>query len=228
MAVGKGSVRVYIEAGTKRTFAAALDWPGWARSGRDEGAALAALSAYGPRYARAVRPARPGFSAPGDLSSLVVVERLKGNATTDYGAPGAWPAFDGEPLSKEDLRRQLALLRAAWRTFDEALDAARGKALSTGPRGGGRDLASIVLHTLEAEQAYLGRLGWPAGPLPPDPEKAHARLRAEIVAGLEASARGEIPATGPRGGRRWSARTFVRRAGWHALDHAWEIEDRSA
>ena len=36
-----------------------------------------------------------------------------------------------------------------------------------------------------------------------------------------------IPA-GPRGGKRWSARYFVRRAAWHVLDHAWEIEDRSS
>jgi hypothetical protein len=43
---------------------------------------------------------------------------------------------------------------------------------------------------------------------------------------LEASARGEIPARGPRGGRRWSPRYFVRRATWHILDHVWEIEDR--
>jgi hypothetical protein len=25
----------------------------------------------------------------------------------------------------------------------------------------------------------------------------------------------------------WSPRYFVRRSAWHALDHAWEIEDRS-
>jgi hypothetical protein len=26
----------------------------------------------------------------------------------------------------------------------------------------------------------------------------------------------------------WTPRYFVRRAAWHALDHAWEIEDRSS
>ena len=46
------------------------------------------------------------------------------------------------------------------------------------------------------------------------------------ISGMRASAAGEIPAVGPRGGRRWSARYFVRRAAWHVLDHAWEIEDR--
>ena len=165
MAVGKGSVRVYIEAGTKRTFAAAFDWPGWARSGRDEVAALSALLAYGPRYARAIRPAGVlGLPHPAISPSFVVIERLKGSATTDYGAPGAMPALDGRPLPKEELRRQLALLRAeAWRTFDAAVGAARGKTLSTGPRGGGRDLASIVLHTLEAEAGLPGASGVEGG-----------------------------------------------------------------
>jgi hypothetical protein len=37
-----------------------------------------------------------------------------------------------------------------------------------------------------------------------------------------------VPAVGPRGGQRWSPRRFVRRAAWHILDHAWEIEDRGA
>jgi hypothetical protein len=36
---------VYVETGAKRTFAGAVDWPGWCRSGRDEEAAIEALSA---------------------------------------------------------------------------------------------------------------------------------------------------------------------------------------
>jgi hypothetical protein len=51
--------------------------------------------------------------------------------------------------------------------------------------------------------------------------------RAAALDGIAASARGEIPAKGPRGGTRWTPRTFIRRSAWHWLDHAWEIEDRS-
>ena len=40
------------------------------------------------------------------------------------------------------------------------------------------------------------------------------------------AASGEMPERGPRGGVLWKPRYFVRRAAWHALDHAWEIEDR--
>jgi hypothetical protein len=42
-----------------------------------------------------------------------------------------------------------------------------------------------------------------------------------------ASVDGKIAARGPRGGTRWKPRFFVRRLLWHALDHLWEIEDRS-
>src|SRR3989304_5376192 len=59
-------VEVYIEVGAKRTFAAAMDWPGWTRSGRDEAAALQALADYGPRFAPAIAPARRGVPPPPD------------------------------------------------------------------------------------------------------------------------------------------------------------------
>jgi hypothetical protein len=31
----------------------------------------------------------------------------------------------------------------------------------------------------------------------------------------------------PLAGRRWTARYAASRIAWHALDHAWEMEDRS-
>ena len=31
----------------------------------------------------------------------------------------------------------------------------------------------------------------------------------------------------PLADRRWTARYAARRIAWHALDHAWEIEDRT-
>jgi len=225
---GSDALQLYVEVGTKRVFAAALNWPGWARSGRDEAAALAALLAYAPRYALAVRPARLGFKTPKDGSQVAVVERLKGDATTDFGAPGAVPSLDSEPLEAKELVRQRALWEAAWQTFNDVIASARGKVLATGPRGGGRNLTKIVLHAVEAESAYLGKLGWKLAPLPPDPGEALDRLRHETRLALEAAGRGEIAETGPRGGKRWSARTFIRRSVWHALDHAWEIEDRIA
>ena len=40
------TLRVYLEEGAKRTFAVALDWPGWARSGKGAEAAVDVLEAY--------------------------------------------------------------------------------------------------------------------------------------------------------------------------------------
>ena len=216
-------IDVYIEAGTRRVFAAALDWPGWARSGRDERAALEALLASAPRYGQVVSHARLGFVAPREMADLRVTERLPGDATTDFGAPGAVPKRDTMPVSDADLRRLLAIIGAAWRAFDDAARRARGKLLATGPRGGGRALDAIATHVREAEAGYLAALGWKlaAG------ATAEAS-RAAVRDGLAASVRGEIPAKGPRGGARTRPRVFARRLAWHALDHAWEIEDRQA
>ncbi len=58
---------VFIESGRRRTFASALDWPGWARRGTTEELAVQALADYLPRYLVIVRLA--GLPAPaGDLA----------------------------------------------------------------------------------------------------------------------------------------------------------------
>ena len=204
------SVAVYLEAGKKRTFAAALDWPGWCRQGRNETEALAALLAYGPQYASILAGTGLGFAAPKDLASFVVVERLPGTATTDFGAPGVAPAVDHErSCDAATLRRFEKILSAGWQAFDQAVEFARGKTLATGPRGGGRSLEAIVSHVIEADAGYLSAVGWKA-PKAAEPHQRLAATREAILAALKASATGEIPPKGPRGGVRWTARYFYR------------------
>jgi hypothetical protein len=220
-------IDVYLEVGKKRIFAGAIAWPGWCRSGRDETSTLQALFDYGPRYAHVLRTARLGFKALNDVSGLSVIERLEGNTTTDFGAPDIAPAGDSEPVNSVELQRLQKILKACWRTFDANVQAATGKALRTGPRGGGRELEGIVQHVLGSDTGYLSQLGWKLGQADAeDLDKQLDRTRQGILKGLTASARGEIPARGPRGGIRWGPRYFVRRLAWHVLDHAWEIEDR--
>jgi len=220
-------IGVYLEIGKKRTFAAALDWPGWCRSGRDETAALQTLLEYGPRYGRVLGGSRLGFRPPKDASEFAVRERLAGNATTDFGAPDMPTAHDSDPIEVADQRRFQAVLEAAWRAFDAASAAARGKELRKGPRGGGRELEKIVQHLLESDAAYLGSLGvrfkYAAGG---DPQQELDRTRAAILQALSTTVSAALPRLGPRGGVRWTPRRFVRRVAWHVLDHAWEIEDR--
>jgi hypothetical protein len=219
--------QIGLEIGSKRTFAAALDWPGWCRSGRDEAAALNALLAYAPRYARAVASARLAFRAPKGLPALHVIERQSGNATTDFGAPDAIFSSDALPFTAAILRRYTAILTAAWRTLDAAAEAALGHKLSKGPRGGGRDLDKIVEHCWGGEAGYVNRLGGKVTvKTGAPPAETLAQVHQALLDGLAAALRGEIAEHGPRGGKRWTPRRAVRRAAWHILDHAWEIEDR--
>ena len=218
--------QVYVEAGSKRTFAGAIDWPGWCRSARNELLSLERLFAYAPRYARALAGIQMESPKPADLSAFVVVERLKGNATTDFGAPAIAPAADNRPLDDTELKRLERILTACWDALDAAAKTAEGKDLAKGPRGGGRDLHQIVEHALEAETAYLSRLGWNTTQQPREDSQEPRRSRDLILRALRAAAHGEIPEREPRGAALWTPRYFVRRVAWHALDHAWEIEDR--
>jgi hypothetical protein len=220
-------IKVYLEFGHVRTFAVAPDWPGWCRSARDEASALQALVDYGQRYKQALKDTNLDFHPPSSASELEIVERLPGNATTDFGAPAMILPGDDQPVNADELMRWKAILDACWKTFDRVAVTAKGKVLRTGPRGGGRDLIKIIAHAQEAEIAYLSMLGgkWQPGPAI-QPDQAKQDLREAILATLDSSVRGEIPAQGPRGGRRWLPCYFVRKVAWHALDHAWEIEDR--
>ncbi|HSH21767.1 MAG TPA: hypothetical protein VK992_04005 [Candidatus Caenarcaniphilales bacterium] len=218
---------VYLELGKKRVFAAAIDWPGWSRSGRDEEAALQALLGYGGRYAAVVHGVDPRFAVAADANDLHVLERLAGNATTDFGALGAIPDADWRPIDETELARLESLLRASWNAFDRAVDAGATAQLRPGPRGGGRSVAKMRAHVFAAEASYLATLGGVSsagtGEASDDPEL----IRRAFTDALRDRVQGEIREVGPRGGVRWPPRYAVRRAAWHALDHAWEIEDRS-
>lgn len=221
-------IEVYLEIGQTRTFAVALDWPGWCRSGVNEASALQALYDYGPRYARVLQTTGFPFCAPPEVSDFAVVERLTGNATTDFGAPAIALSRDTQPIDPSESERWQAVLAACWRAFDSAVQAATGQVLRKGPRGGGRDLAKIVQHVQEVDASYLTALGgkWKPGD-ESTPDQAFAHIRQAIMTTLIAAVQGEVPRRGPRGGVRWTPRYFVRRLAWHELDHAWEIEDRA-
>jgi hypothetical protein len=221
-------IPLVIETGRRRVFASALDWPGWCRSGRDEESAIRALFEYRMRYARALEAVHPGFQPPAEESDFTILERLTGDSTTDFGSPGKPPSADAAPMDPEELEHSAAILKACWHAFDRIVKAAGGRALRKGPRGGGRSLEEILRHMLDGEYAYLGRIGWPFKPeSKADPAAELRRTRAAMLEGVAAAAAGKLPANGPRGGIRWTARYFVRRTAWHELDHAWEIEDRS-
>jgi hypothetical protein len=223
------AIQVYVESGAKRAFAGATGWPGWCRSGRREADALEALVAYAPRYARVLAGSVRGFQAPRSVSDLEVAERLRGDATTDFGAPSIAPESDARPLDARELKRLISILEVSWSAFDLAVDAATGAELRKGPRGGGRELDAIVDHVLGAEGSYVGRL---AATRPKvegrDRREAAEEERGAVRDALTRAVTDGLPEKGPRGGSIWLPRYFVRRAAWHVLDHTWEIEDRSS
>jgi len=210
---------VNIERGAKRVFACALDWPGWCRSGKSEEQALEALGAYTPRYAVVAEQA--GVAPPAG-ERFEVVERLDGSGATDFGIPQEVAAADRTPLSAAEAERGSNLVAAAWEVFDRVVAGAPAE-LRKGPRGGGRDRDRIVDHVLGAEAAYARKLGIKHPQPAIDDAAAIASLREDILELLQAPSDGAPPV--PKG---WPPRYAARRIAWHVLDHAWEIEDRSA
>jgi hypothetical protein len=168
---------------------------------------------------------RLGFEAPKSVDELKVRQRLKGDAATEMGSlTGDEPEFDSKPIEGKDHERLIKMLQACWSTLDREAKAAQGKELQKGARGGGRSRDAVLQHVLDAEGGYLRRLEYKRSK---EAERDVQLTRKAMLEALAASVRGEVPEYGPRGGKRWSGRYFVRREAWHVLDHAWEIEDRS-
>jgi len=211
---------VYLEQGTKRVFACALDWPGWCRSGRSEELALEALAAYAPRYAPVVELAGLALR-PGAAERFVVTERVASpSGYADFGVPGKVLASDGEPVSAAEAGRLTTILRAAWMAFDRVVEHSPPE-LRKGPRGGGRDRDRMVAHVLDGESSYARMIGVEYPRPAVGDAGAVAGARTALLAALDRPSDG-----GPLRPRGWPARYAVRRIAWHVLDHAWEMEDR--
>ncbi len=205
-----------MEAVDTRAFASVVAWPGWCRSGKDEGLALAALVRYAPRYARVASRAGIAFPRDVSLADLEVGARDAGNATTAFGAPGRVTELDLHRVTSADARHLTDIVIAAWATFAAVVAGAPAE-LRKGPRGGGRDRDRVVEHVEGSERAYARSIGIRLAESVPI-----AQVRAAIVEVLGLSSDGS-----PLPGGSWSQRYAARRIAWHVLDHAWEIEDRS-
>jgi len=214
---GNAPLGIYLETTPKRTFATAIDWPGWSRSAKTPEAAVESLLAYRDRYAAAI--AEAGVEPPA-AEDVRIEERLEGNAATDYGVPGTIAAADRGPIDAVEARRRAAIVEAAWATFDRIAAAAPAE-LRKGPRGGGRDTAKVVEHVVGADHGYSRELGLRVEAPDPTNAPAVAALRRSMLDVLRR------PSDGGSIVKRWTTRYAAQRIAWHALDHAWEIEDRS-
>jgi len=214
-------IEVYLETSPKRVFACAYEWPGYARTGRDEVSAVETLAKYEVRYKPVAAAAGLSMNAA-SAADLRVLERIPGDATTAFGAPSKMTERDRNEPEAREKDRLLALLSSCWQFFDQVV-ADSPEELVKGPRGGGRDRTKIVAHVLSAEAAYSRHLGAKLrDPAPFDVEAiaAHREVLAAALRAADATVRREPDR------KRWPIRYAVRRIAWHVLDHAWEIEDR--
>jgi hypothetical protein len=212
-------VAVTLEIGRRRTFAQAVDWPGWCRSGRDEDRAVATLMAYVDRYRKAVgRLAGPlGTGAP----ALTVIERVDGDVTTDFGAPGQTVPSDRRALTDGEPDRLAAFLDACWSSFDAAYAATPADVRPVKPPVG-RSPDAMRMHILDALRAYAT---WLAKPVPrmvkDDPGASESAIRGFVRDRVM-----DLPVGLPFEDGKRTGPYAVRRECWHVLDHAWELEDR--
>jgi hypothetical protein len=130
---------VFIEEGKKKTFAGALDWPGWCRGGKDGKSALQELFHYATRYSELMKIAGIPFDLPQNTADFVITDQVEGNATTSFGAPAIVLQSDHLPAEEKDFQRWRKILEACWQSFDDSYQDAMGKELRKGPRGGGRE-----------------------------------------------------------------------------------------
>ncbi len=216
------ALRVILEVGKKRrVVAGAMDWPGLDRWGTSEDEALGKLTSYLPRYAGVAE--RAGMLGAFELARHVeVVERVPGSSSTDFWGIAHVPSeIEREVLSPADLERRLDLLRACWAYFDDV--AARVPAqLRPGSRSAGRSRDQIIRHVIINEPEQFSRkveVRTPPGVvITPGGLAKHRQRYLDAIRAYNAEGR---PA------RTWPIQFLVRRTAHHAMDHAWEMEDRA-
>ena len=220
-------VEVALEVGPRRrVFAQVRDWIGWCRSGNGESPALDNLTAYRERYGRVAARAGLAFDSPIDGGDLAVVERVTGNAQTDFGAIGAILSSDTAAVDDAQVERLACLLDACWSAFDDALAAVPEVQRAVKPERG-RSPDAMRLHVLETDLWHLCAFGLAVKkPVSGAAVEQEATARAHMLDGLRALPRHAEFVPHRRYGLAWTPIFAVRRTAWHALDHAWELEDR--
>jgi hypothetical protein len=217
-------VRTVVEHGTKdkRSVAFALDWPGWSRGARSAGDALATLEAYRARYRPVAELA--GLAAEFDAAGpLEVVEERVGTGSTDFWGISFSPSStEADPMDKAELKRKIAILRAAWAYFD-GVAARVSPEMRKGVRGGGRERDEIIGHVIRVESmdfaSGVGIVVPDGNALIPDGIPGY---REAYVAAMHDYNAGKVA-------KRMRTRTLpflIRHSAFHTLDHAWEMEDK--
>jgi hypothetical protein len=214
-------LRAVLEIGPngKKVVAVAPDWPGLSRGAKTGETALERLVSYLPRYAPVAKLA--GMSdAFSPTANVKVVEEYPGVGSTDFwGISFAFSSIDHQPMSSEELEREITLMRACWVYFDEVRSRVSAE-MQKGPKGGGRDRDQIVRHTIWAEYDMARKVGIPKPEtVVVDDEGLSAYRDAYCAAIREYHAQGKMA-------RKWPLRYLIRHTAFHTMDHTWEMEDK--
>ena len=170
-----------------------------------------------PRYAAVAAQAGERF----DPDAYDVVEETAGGSGTEFGVPSAITDLDRRRVSAAEARRLARIVEAAWTVFD-GVAAAAPTELRKGPRGGGRDRDKMIAHVVESDWYYAREIGVRVQRPDPADRAAVEAMRAAMLEVLRQASDGS-----PLADRKWPARYAAARIAWHALDHAWEMEDRT-
>ena len=157
------------------------------------------------------------------ITDTAVVERFPGTGSTDFwGISFAFSSIDQQPMSDEEVARELTLMQACWTFFDDVRSQVSAE-MQKGPRGGGRDRDRIISHTFAAEQDWAKGVGvlTPDGAMLTDEGlKTHRDSYCQAIR--------DYHSQGKMAGKmaKWSLRYLIRHTAFHTLDHAWEMEDK--
>jgi hypothetical protein len=149
------------------------------------------------------------------------VERVPGSSSTDFWGIAHVPSqIEREILAPADLERRLDVLRATWAYFDDTAAHVSAE-LRPGQRSAGRTRDQIVRHVYLSEPDQMSR-------------KVEVRTPLDVVAtprGLADHRQAYLEALRAynaegKAARSWPIQFLIRRSAYHAMDHAWEMEDR--
>ena len=216
----KARIDIAEEVFGKKTFVWAVDWPGWCRSGKDRDLAIASLLDHAGRYAKVAKTAGLDFPDVDD-ATLRTVESVEGNGGTEFGVPSRITKSDARTVTR-------GRGRAPGKPGRGRLDGLRPRGREAPPTAAQGTPRRRPRHRQGGRPRHRGRQRL----RPRDRPQVQAaqpgrssRRRAERKAVLDVLRQ---PSDGsPLADRRWTLRYAARRIAWHALDHAWEIEDRT-
>ena len=150
-----------------------------------------------------------------DGLDLEVVERQGGGGGTEFGVPSNVTDQDRRRVDREGRRSARPARRSRLADVRKGRGRSAPKSCARDPAAAGANTSKMVAHVVEADEAYAREMGIKL-------KAPIGEVRAAMLEVLREPSDGS-----PIADRKWTARYAAHRIAWHALDHAWEIEDRS-